>query len=356
MTPPMTARPDELKEAWAQLRAADADLRIRDAAEKLNVSEAALLATQTGATVTRLKPQFTEILQDFSRLGRVMALTRNDAIVHERKGEYKNVEIIEGHGKMGLVVNEDIDLRIFFANWHFAFAVASPSARGAMHSFQFFDLDGTAVHKVFLLAENDLEIYRELVAKYRLDDQTPVVETEAKPAKKAETPDAEIDVEGFRKGWARLRDTHDFFPLMRKFDVSREQALRLAAPEMACETAANGFRFILQEAARRKLPIMVFVGNAGIIQIHTGEVENVIEARGWFNVMDEKFNLHIDQDRIIRAFIVKKPTVDGVVTSVELFNAGGENVALLFGKRKPGIPEMEEWRRLVAELEDTGIV
>ena len=107
---------------------------------------------------------------------------------------------------------------------------------------------------------------------------------------------------------------------------------------------------VLEKAREQKLPIMIFVGNDGLIQIHTGQVENVIEARGWFNVMDEKFNLNINQDEIKSAWIVKKPSEDGIVTSLELFNRSGENVALFFGKRKPGIPELEEWRELIADL------
>jgi putative hemin transport protein len=350
MTPTIVSEPIDLKNAWAKLREENSHLRIREAAEKLNVSEAELLATQIGETVTRLAPKFDEILQDFHALGRIMALTRNNEIVHERKGEYKNVEVISGHGKMGLVVNEDIDLRIFFANWHFAFAVTSESPRGTMHSFQFFDIDGSAVHKVFLLDDAHLENYQNLVVKYRSDDQNRVVNVQPKPAKAAEKPNSEIDVEGFRKSWAELKDTHDFFPLLRKFGVAREQALRLADPEMVQNVDAKSFRFVLEEASKSKLPIMIFVGNDGIIQIHTGEVEKVIDARGWFNVMDEKFNLHIDQDKIARAYVVKKPTIDGTVTSLELFNEAGENVALLFGKRKPGIPEKQEWRELINDL------
>ena len=59
------------------------------------------LATGCGETVTRLKPNFPETLQDFHSLGRIMALTRNDESFTERKGEYKNVEVMNGHGKMG---------------------------------------------------------------------------------------------------------------------------------------------------------------------------------------------------------------------------------------------------------------
>lgn len=349
MTPTATKNED-LKQAWANLRAEQPSLRIREAAEKLNVSEAELLVTDCGEAVTRLEPKFTEILQDFHTLGRIMALTRNDEIVHERKGEYKNVEVINGHGKMGLAVNEDIDLRIFFDNWHFAFAVISKSPRGAIFSFQFFDLDGTAIHKVFLTDTSNFAAYEKLVEKYRCREQSPNLKVESKSAKPAEKPDAEIDVEGFRAAWANLKDTHDFFPLLKKFGVGREQALRLADKEMAREVDSQSFRFILEEAGKRELPIMVFVGNDGIIQIHTGTIEKVLEARGWFNVMDERFNLHINQDKIAKAFIVRKPTTDGTVTSLELFNEKGENVALFFGKRKPGIPESENWRELINNI------
>lgn len=350
MTPTIKQKTQNLKGKWANLRAENPHLRIRDAAEKLNVSEAELLSTEIGETVVLLEPKCAEILQELEKIGRIMALTRNEEIVHERKGEYKNVEIMSGHAQMALAVNEDIDLRIFLVNWHFAFAVTNESQRGTMRSLQFFDIDGTAVHKVFLTEKSNLDEYEKIIEKYRHPNQNETLEFKAKPAKEAEKPDSEIDAEGFRKGWANLKDTHDFFPLMRKFGVAREQALRVADREMAYEVDAKSFRFVLEEAAKEKLPIMVFVGNAGIIQIHTGLVEKVLDARGWFNVMDENFNLHIDQDNIKSAWIVKKPTADGVVTSLELFNNAGENVALFFGKRKPGIPEMQEWRRLVGRI------
>lgn len=350
MTPTTAKQGIDLAHAWALVKEEDPKLRIRDAAKRLGVGEAQLLATRVGSGVTRLRPEFVEILQQLHRLGRIMALTRNEEIVHERKGEYKNVESIKGHGPMGLAVNDDIDLRIFFSPWKFAFASVDEGPRGVMRSFQFFDGAGDAIHKVYLTEASDVAAFENIVEQFRSDDQTPTLDVLPRAAKPPERPDSEIDVKGFRKAWAELRDTHDFYPMTRKFGVEREQALRLADPEMARPVAAETFKFILNEASARKLPIMVFVGNHGMIQIHTGPVENVLEARGWFNVMDEPFNLHIDQSKIARAYIVKKPTDDGIVTSLEIFNEEGENVALFFGKRKPGIPESEDWRRLIAEV------
>lgn len=350
MKPIDAAGQNDLKQKWAIARETNPDLRIREAAESLQVSEAELLATDVGGNVVRLAGECAEIVAQLPALRRIMALTRNDEIVHERKGEYGKVEIMRGHGTMGLVLGEAIDLRIFFDRWHFAFAVAGESARGATGSFQFFDRSGTAIHKVFLTETSDFAAYEKLIEKYRSADQSPTIEVQPKTEKPSETSDAEIDADGFRRAWANLKDTHDFFPLLRKFGVAREQALRLADREMARQVGADSFKFVLEAASERRLPMMIFVGNPGIIQIHTGAVERLSDTGGWFNVLDEPFNLHINQEKIARAWIVKKPTVDGTVTSLELFNDAGENVALFFGKRKPGTTESADWRALIEDI------
>ena len=339
-----------LKETYAQFREDNPKVRIRDAATELSVSEGELLATGVGENVIRLRPDFKELMHELHTLGRVMALTRNEEIVHERKGVYENAQTEMPHG-MALFVNPDIDLRIFSKRWHVGFAATVENPRGTMRSLQIFDEDGSAVHKIYLTDSSDLEAYNSLVEEFRAEEQSSLFEITPKESKPEDKPDSEIDVEGFREAWRGMKDTHDFFPLMMKFGVGRRQALRLADDEFSKEVPAETFKQVLFDARDKKVPIMVFVGNDGIIQIHTGEVENVKEARGWFNVMDEDFNLHIDQDNVGSAFIVRKPTVDGIITSLELFNKDDKDIALFFGKRKPGIPEREDWRALIAGIE-----
>ncbi len=64
-----------LKERWTHFRTENPKTRIRDAAKQLGVSEAELLATDCGKTVTKLTDNFPELLQEFHTLGRIMALT-----------------------------------------------------------------------------------------------------------------------------------------------------------------------------------------------------------------------------------------------------------------------------------------
>ena len=160
----------------------------------------------------------------------------------------------------------------------------------------------------------------------------------------------DLEAEGLRAAWAALQDTHDFFPLLRRFKAHRLQAFRLAGAEWAQPLAPGSVERAITQAAAAGLPIMVFVGNAGCIQIHTGPVERLVPIEGWFNVMDPAFNLHLRPAAITQTWLVRKPTGDGVVTSVEAFDEAGNAVITLFGKRKPGTPEDPDWRALAEGL------
>uniref|UniRef100_UPI0021BDF3D5 hemin-degrading factor n=1 Tax=Burkholderia multivorans TaxID=87883 RepID=UPI0021BDF3D5 len=222
---------------------------------------------------------------------------------------------------------------------------------GPLKSLQFFDAQGHAIHKVYLRAHSDHAGYDAFVARWRAASQQPGLDVAPAAPKKPERADSAIDVAGFRAAWHAMTDTHQFFGITQRFGVSRLQALRLADPQHAYPLdAAHALRHVLERAAQSGQPIMVFVGNAGMIQIHTGPVANVREVGAWINVLDPGFNLHVREDMIATAWVVKKPTSDGIVTSVELFDRNGEHVALLFGERKPGQPERDDWRALVASL------
>lgn len=337
---------NDLKQKWEALKAENPHLRIKNAAQQLGVSEAELLVTNTGNGVTALRQEFPAILQEIEKLGKVMALTRNDECVHERKGIYLNPDFSNPHAQ--LFVGEDIDLRIFLSSWKHAFSVIE----GDRKSIQFFGKDGLALHKIYLTKDSNAEEFDKLTEKYKSENQSSGFTAEPLSAKPVEKPDSEIDAEGFQKAWTELKDTHDFFGITKKFGLSRTQALRLAPKGYTQKIDNSKSVNLLEDASEKQIPIMVFVGNRGIIQIHTGEVKKVLWHGPWFNVMDPDFNLHLDTTKIAETWIVKKPTEDGEVTAVEVFNKEGDFIVQFFGKRKPGIPELQEWKDLVKGLEN----
>ena len=331
---------------FKQLRT-DKKMRHRDAAHAMQLSEAAATALFVGEYVIRLKDDFIGLVERCGELGEVMALTRNEACVHERTGHY--VELSHS-GTMGMALGEEIDLRIFYGQWASAFAVSETSTAGTQRSLQFFDTYGDAVHKIFLREKSELSAWMVLTEEFAAAEQVAGLKVPPRPVKAAETPDTSIDIAGFQAAWRALTDTHQFFGLLRKFGVSRTQALRLAPLEYAQAMPHGAARMILQNAAVQSVAIMVFVGNPGMIQIHGGEIQRVEVMGPWLNVLDERFNLHLNETAIAQAWMVKKPTSDGDVTSLELFDASGETIAMFFGKRKPGVPERLDWRAIMAPL------
>ncbi len=326
-------------------------LRNRDAAAAIGITEGEAIAACIGVEAIRLLPRFVELFEEVPLLGPVMALTRNDSAVHEKDGAYQKMS---HNGHVGLALGEAIDLRIFYSQWRFACAVIEEIARGAektwQKSLQFYDLHGEAVHKVFLREHSDHEAFDALVARWRDPEQQPGMTVEPVPPAAIDTPDSEIDVDGFRAAWKGMTDTHQFFGLLRDFGVSRTQALRLAPPQFVRQVDNNATRTILEQAAASALPIMVFVANRGMIQIHSGAVANVKVMSPWLNVLDPGFNLHLREDLIASSWVVSKPTSDGEVTSLELFNHEGNTIAMLFGVRKPGQPELAAWRAAALNL------
>lgn len=338
-----------LKEVWNQLKITEPTLRIREAATKLGVSEAELLATGIGENVIRLSDNFEAQFMEFPKLGRVMSLTRSEGCVLEHKGPFQKIELHQaGPSKIATVIGP-IEQRVFFSGWKFGFAVTTETPRGAMKSLQYFDKEGEAVLKIYLQDDSKTEVYEELVKIYAASNQDVELELEAFPTPEYTTREG-LDFEGFRSDWENMKDTHDFFGMLRKYKLNRLDAVKWIDDKWAYPVDRLSARTVVEKAAETQLPIMIFAGNKGNIQIHQGKVRTVRQMGDWLNVLDPDFNMHLNENVVDSAFVVHKNTEDGLVSALELFDKKGEMVAQFFGLRKPGIPQKPEWKNLLDSL------
>lgn len=329
---------------YQALKTTDPHLRQRDAAAALDVSEAELVAALPHTR--RLRPEFAELLRAFATLGEVKTITRNEHAVHEKVGRYDNLTLSE---RMGLALNPGaLDLRFFFEHWASAFAVEDETPRGTLRSIQIYDRQGEAVHKVYLHDEQQLPAFRELLERFADTDVAPLAITPAEAA--AHDDDKVIDVDAFRNEWLELKDVHHFHGLTRRYGVSRQLAFRLAPDGHAWRLDQDASATLLTRAAEQGPPIMVFVGNRGIVQIHTGPVERIKRVGEWINVLDPGFNLHLRDEAIAETWLVRRPSRDGIITAVEAFDAQGNSVLSFFGKRVEGEAELPAWRDLAESL------
>jgi putative hemin transport protein len=337
-----------LRSAWQDARGTHPQARVRDIAAILGVPEASLVASQVGESARRLGTDFAALIRALPTLGEVMVLTRNQHCVHEKVGTFGRISI---PGHIATVTNGEVDLRIFLNHWQHGFALAEALPEGkTRRSLQFFDAEGVAVHKIYARADTDLTAWEALVAAHLAPVQDDSFAPVALPAPAPLWPDAEIDVAALRQDWLALQDTHDFARMLRTHKAGRHQALRLVGEDLAFRLAPAAPRALLEAAADSATPIMVFTRNRGCIQIHTGPVHSIKVTGPWVNVLDARFDLHLREDAVAEAWVVRKPTRDGWLTSVELYDSAQEYFTLFFGGRKPGQPELEGWRGIVASL------
>ncbi|PVA09148.1 hemin-degrading factor [Pelagivirga sediminicola] len=342
----MTDRPTPTP---AEIRAFEAEnpkLRARDAADKMGIAEAQLVAARTGQGATRIAAHPDRIVPAAERLGEVMALTRVDACVHEKVGEYGNYHPGE-HAAMTLT--EEIDLRIFPSQWVHAYAVEAASDTGPRRSLQIFDAAGDAVHKIHLRETSNHDAWPAIVAELALDDQSEGQDVAPrKPAEAAKSRPDKVDI--LRDEWTRLTDTHQFLRLCSKLKMNRLGAYRIAGAPFVRQLAPAAADDMLQAVQAAGIEVMIFVGNRGCIQIHNGPIGQLRPMGPWQNVMDPRFNLHLRLDKVAEIWAVDKPTQRGPAVSVEAFDAEGGLIFQVFGLGKEGRDSRAAWGAIVDKL------
>jgi len=311
-------------------------------AETLGVSEADLLLLGLGESTTLLQPNIGDILRHIEGLGMVEAETYNPHCENRRQGVYRN---LSKDGYTLLFLGEDIDLRIFASRWKIALAVEDKGKE----SLQFFDDGGRAVHKVYLTGGSYRQAFLDLVDRFRAVEQVAPVIAKKSRQRTEERRDADVDISDFHRAWNDMQDTHEFFDLIKQYGVSRIQALRLAPPRRAMQVSLESFRRTIAQCSEAKVPVMMFTANEGCVQINTGKLDRIERDGAWISISETSGGqLRLNEDAVHSVWHVVKPTVDGDINALELYDAEGGLIVQFFGERKPGIAELGSWREALA--------
>ena len=331
-----------------QAREQNPKMRERDLARLLGITEAEFVASHVGHGARRIAPRFDDLFPGLQQAGEVMALTRNESAVHEKIGPFE--KFVNGK-RAALMLGEQIDTRMFPANWVHGYAVEKTDGKDVRRSLQFFDAHGDAVQKIHARPGTDRSAWDSLVAKLLLEDQTPDVlpdVSEAEPFSR-KLPSEGVE-ETLRARWQSMTDPHQFHGLLKDLDLDRVSAFELAGDAWAWPLDRGSVPALLRLAASEGIPIMCFVGNRGCIQIHSGKIETVMDKGPWINVMDPTFHLHLRTDHIYEVWAVRKPADVGHVTSIEAYNSDGQQIIQFFGVRGEGNAERADWRGLAENL------
>lgn len=138
--------------------------------------------------------------------------------------------------------------------------------------------------------------------------------------------------------------------LLKRHNISRLTAFELAGQDLAKPANPNKLPALFEALANSRKDIMIFCGNAGLVQIYSGSIHKLVPMAQWFNVLDPNFNLHLDLSQVAQVWTAVRPSADGNIHSVELFDSQGEQVLQLFSRRIEGTPEPDFWAPLINQI------
>ena len=341
----------------AQPVASGIALMTRGKVQQEAASEAELLSAKVGKGVIRLRDgekEWKAIYDRLYALGQIRSVTHNGSVVVERIGSVTKARLNEE----GRVVPPTgflggaIDLRFMMDKWRSGFALEQADQYGKVqYSLQFYDHTGTAVNKIFLDNNQAVPAFRKLVVDFKAPVQRVVFKAEPLPHKTGAKPVTTEDVKELKLSWSELTDVHDFGRLLKDLGISREQSFELIGTDAAYKIAPRAVHVLFDEAAKSGQPLLVFVSNPGIIQIYGGKVEQATAAGDWYQVQAPDFRMALRKAGIARGWVVKRPARDGMITSVEFYDANGDQIINIFSRREKNTEETAVWRKIVAGLE-----
>tara|TARA_B100000700_G_scaffold103666_1_gene117048 strand:- start:7587 stop:8537 length:951 start_codon:yes stop_codon:yes gene_type:complete len=279
-------------------------LRIRDIANKLNVSEAELLSIQIGDSIKILSINnfdifFNELL---SKIDKVMFLIRSDFVVHEKNVltselRYTNNQFINQKDSFPLL-SFDVD------KISFIFYEIKEHNNRKLRSFQFFDKTGNSVFKIYLKGKNKIE-FDQIASNYKFDYN---YEVQKQGVYKSQSS---LELLSYKTDLLHFTDCVNSVKRILKFSL----------------------RDILKVSSQESIPIQIHAFGIGCVQYHRDSIKNVVDYGPWINIIDKSFNIHVLENKISNSCLLEHLSDNKKIYSLDFYDVN-KNLVLGFSALK----------------------
>ena len=230
-----------LEERLADYRKTNPKAYLRSVASELGSNEASLIVFEEECAFLDLSKGLLSLLNEVKALGQLTAITRNDFAVSEFTSE---IMAIEDRGKVIIVHMSKAKIEISAAQIVLGLLVIKESR----NSVQFYDKYGDSAVKFFIK-----------------DDQADIT------------------------ALSRAEYSHGSFEdrAVRPFEIGSEIKKQVGL-----------VRALIERHADLEKEIGIVVANYAVVQSFTGQIHKVVDALGWFNILDVDYNLHLKDEEI----------------------------------------------------------
>lgn len=304
----------------------------------------ACLAT-LGDRVLRLQDEPARLFRALRRFGQLEAGTANRACSLWQTTAHGDLEYAAVCG-VARLRRGPVTLECFPRQWAAVLAVLAPVAGIAPRSLLCFDAHGALRHQWHVPAGSAGLAFEELVCALLHPDQRDL--PRPRPLV-APVEAAHVDLAALEQGWSVLREPADFAGLLRRHGLRRLRAYRLVRDKFARPVSLDSVPALLSLGAARQTPLSLRCGNRGAVQRFEGALPLPAWQGDTLCVRQGGLRFSLSMRDVASVWRVRKPSVDGVVTTIELFDGQDERVLTISGARGYGRMELPSWRALLAD-------
>tara|TARA_Y100000588_G_scaffold199465_1_gene213237 strand:+ start:474 stop:1460 length:987 start_codon:yes stop_codon:yes gene_type:complete len=246
-------------------------LRNFDIAKKMGISEAELLSVKLDSNLKYLDiPDQIQFFNDIKRLKKVMFLTRNDDIVHEKTIIPNKLDIISNENNILLTCESPL-LKFNDNLWEYAFSEYKITKNRELRSFQFFDKSGDSVLKIYLKSD-DVEKFNDISIKYESSYSYQLQGT-------------------CLPSYNTNKSLKELVLLKKSININNTWNKKMFYSKAL-------FRKMLQYLSKNKNEVSLYIIGNKSVQYHVGIINKVVDFSSWLNVLDPNFNIHVKEKNI----------------------------------------------------------
>jgi putative hemin transport protein len=280
------ATPEELRQAWQELKTKEPRLYTRDAAKKLGVSEAHLIALGVGDTSFRLKTDdLFAFFEGFAAFGESLFLVRNEAAVLEKDA------VLKFEDKGAFLSANGTGTHLAFAKASIAHGFVVHAGQYVKRGAQFFDAAGNAVVKAYIRDESKIPEFDGWAKQWFAADQSPAFAAQpAADAAAGHHPHGHGHSCGCSGGDGAHAHGH----------CGSAKSAPVALPP-------HSFKTLLEAAVKSGESVTVTVANGHALLSVTAPVFKLSVMGPWFNILDKELHMHLGENAVKSAAAVTDP-------------------------------------------------
>lgn len=288
----------------------------------------------------KLNNNFVGIFKKLSMLGNLSTTLFTGTLTHTVQGKFADM-----HNRSNTLMHfhPNIDTRLFTAKWRFVYA----TEQDKIICLNFFSRYGDLVYRVCSTTVEQYPLFKDFISEFTDKDNSTVNITESFTKLKYTKL---IDKQVLTQKWSEMTNVHQASKIF-KYHGNDPTAVYTAlgenyARKISTEKLIQFFNLIVEN----KLKIMMFSRNYAAVQCYVGDIPKLAVLGYEINISITDFDFMMDTNKLGDIWLVTKPTENGFVNSISIFDKEDNEVLILTDKRTRGDAENADWLEVIQKI------